>query len=214
VSDRDEQNWRWGQGLKALVVDDDDAKSRAIVAVLEQSLDSRRQDSVTVVGTLANAVRVISLVSFDMIVLDLMLPYVPGGQADSRAGLELLRQLRSEGGPNKTTVVVGISAFPDEIAAFRASFDELGVLITQFDDEGSWSRALLRVIEDVHARADTQIAVDFVIVCALEEERAGFRRTAFEPISQAIVSGPPWRASQFAVSGRSLPFSGFRCFAA
>ena len=92
-------------------------------------------------STLANALRVITLAcSFDLIVLDLMLPYVPGGQADSRAGLELLRQLRSEEGPNKSTMVVGISAFPDEIAAFRASFDELGILITQFDDEGSWNR--------------------------------------------------------------------------
>ena len=140
--------------MKALVVDDDEAKSRAIVATLEKSLDSQRQDSVTVTSTLANAVRVMSLVSFDLIVLDLMLPYLPGGKADSRAGFELLRQLRSEDGPNKTTVVVGISAFPDEIAAFRAGFDELGVLITQFDAEGSWSRSLLRVLEDVHARAD------------------------------------------------------------
>ena len=175
--------------MKALVVDDDEAKSRAIVATLEKSLDSQRQDSVTVTSTLANAVRVMSLVSFDLIVLDLMLPYLPGGKADSRAGFELLRQLRSEDGPNKTTVVVGISAFPDEIAAFRAGFDELGVLITQFDAEGSWSRSLLRVVEDVHARADAQTALDFIIVCALEEERAGFGRTAFEKVSEGIVSG-------------------------
>jgi nucleoside phosphorylase len=175
--------------MKALVVDDDQGKSRAIVETLEQSLDTQQQDSVTVTSTLANALRVMSLVSFDLIVLDLILPYVPGGKADSRAGFELLRQLRSEDGPNKTTVVVGISAFPDEIAAFRARFDELGVLIIQFDNEGSWSRSLLRVLEDVHARADTQTALDFVIVCALEEERAGFGRTALKKVSEAIVSG-------------------------
>jgi hypothetical protein len=62
------------------------------------------------------------------------------------------------------------------VAAFRANFDEVGVLITRFDDEGSWSRALLRVLEDVHARVDTQTELDFIVVCALEEERAGFTR--------------------------------------
>jgi adenosylhomocysteine nucleosidase len=130
-----------------------------------------------------------SVVEFDLIVLDLMLPYVRDGQVDRRAGLELVRQLRSKDGPNKATAVVGISAFPDEITEFRASFNELGVLITQFDDKGSWSRALLRVLEDVNARADTQTELDFVVVCALEDERAGFARTAFEKVSEAIVCG-------------------------
>ena len=89
--------------MKALVVDDDKTKSQAITALLEQAPNSRGQNSVTVVATLGNAVRVMSLDSFDLVVLDLMLPYVRGGQADSRAGLEVLRQLRSEDGRTART---------------------------------------------------------------------------------------------------------------
>lgn len=175
--------------MKALVVDDNEAKSRAIIEILDQSPTAGRQNALTVVNTLANAVRVMSIDAFDLIVLDLMLPFVQGGAADSRAGLELVRQLRSEDSPNRATSVVGISAFPDEIAAFRASFDELGVLIIHFDDDGSWRRALIRLLEDVHARADIQTELDFVIVCALEEERAGYMRTELERVSEAVVSG-------------------------
>jgi nucleoside phosphorylase/CheY-like chemotaxis protein len=176
--------------LKVLVVDDDEAKSRAIVESLERSLShSCRPSTITVVKTLAEAVRVLSLVAFDLIVLDLMLPYLPGGPPDSHAGLELLRQLRSEEGPNKATSVISISAFPNEVVEFRPSFEEVGVLIITFDDDGSWSRALLHVLERVSAQATTKIELDFLIICALEEERSGFASTAFEKVSEAIVSG-------------------------
>lgn len=176
--------------MKVLVVDDDPAKAYTIVAALKSAMgDTLQQLSITVVDALADAVRTLNVVAFDLIVLDLMLPYYKKGEANSRAGLELLRQLRSEHGPNKSTAVIGISAFPEEIAAFRSNFDELGVLITEFDDEGSWSRALTRILEDVSARAATTIELDFLIICALEEERNGFESTAIEKVSEAIVSG-------------------------
>jgi adenosylhomocysteine nucleosidase len=175
--------------LKVLVVDDDDIKSGALVSVLARSHGERQPHSVTVAKTLTDAVRVLNRVAFDLIVLDLMLPYLQGGQPDSRAGLELVRQLRSEGSPNAMTHVIGISAFPDEVSAFRANFDRLGVLIVNFDDEGAWRDALLRTLDDVQARAPTQIELDFLIICALEEERKGYESTAFDNISRVVISG-------------------------
>jgi nucleoside phosphorylase len=172
-----------------LVVDDDAAKSGAIVDALRDLAGEGEQHSVTAVSSLANAIRLMSQIGFDLIVIDLMLPYVEGGLTDSRAGLELVRQLRMEAGPNKTTAVIGLSAFPDEISNFRTSFDELGVLMIEFDARGASTRALQRVFEDVSARAHAQIDLDFVVICALEEERAGFTRTASEKVSEAIVSG-------------------------
>jgi CheY-like chemotaxis protein len=175
--------------VKVLLVDDNEEKSRAIVAMIKQTLGDGRLHSVAVATSLANAVRVLSLVAFDVIVLDLMLPYIEGGVVDNRAGLELLRQLRAEPGPNRSTMVIGISAFPDEIAASRDSFDALGVFITRYDDEGSWSRVLLRALEEAKGRTASQIDLDFLVFCALEEERGGFIRTNFEKISEAVVSG-------------------------
>ena len=115
-------------------------------------------------------------------------PAIAGAERQS-AGLELLRQLRSQGGPNKNTAVVGISAFPEEITASREDFGALGVLIVEFDESGSWNNALINVVQEVKARTLTQIEVDFLVICALEEERAGFSETAFEKVSDIIVSG-------------------------
>jgi adenosylhomocysteine nucleosidase len=175
--------------LKILIVDDDETKSKAIIDELKPTLGSESEQSVTVVTNLAHAIRVLNLVSFDLIVVDLMLPYLKDGQADSNAGLELLRQLRSTDGPNKATMVICISAFPEEINVFRPNFDELGVLIVKFDDEGTWRRTLLRLLEDVTIRSVLPIEVDFLIVCALEEERRGFEQTALDKLSEAIVAG-------------------------
>lgn len=175
--------------MRVLVIDDDETKSAAIVDALKQSLGDERGHAVTIVSTLANAIRVLGQFSFDLIVLDLMLPYLSDGPADSRAGLELLRQLRSEEGKNRTTSVIGISAFPDEVASAREKFDALGVLIVSFDDEGLWRQPLLNVLAEAGSRADVRIDLEFLIICALEEERDGFQFTKFEKISEVIVGG-------------------------
>jgi nucleoside phosphorylase/CheY-like chemotaxis protein len=175
--------------LKILLVDDDEDKSQAIISSLGDLSAQNHIYTVTRVKTLADAMRTLGVVTFDLIILDLMLPYLSGGQTDSRAGLELLVQLRSKGGLNSTTPVIGISAFPAEVAAYRSRFDELAVVMAQYDDQGSWRRTLQNVLTGIISRGTTRIDLDFVIICALEEERAGFEDTGLEKVSEAIVSG-------------------------
>src|SRR5262249_214627 len=110
--------------MKVLVVDDDPAKYSAIESVISQSLPGETPHDITHARSLANAIRILSEISFDLVVLDLMLPYLADGPTDSRAGLELLRQLRTEGTKNRTTSVITLSSYPDEVAAFRDKFDE------------------------------------------------------------------------------------------
>lgn len=97
--------------MNILVIDDDHEKSWAILQVF--TVPGRRAPGmdVTIVETLADAVRVINRLAFDLVVLDLMLPYVQDGSAQSRAGIELLRQLRRDDCPNRATKVVCISRF-------------------------------------------------------------------------------------------------------
>jgi adenosylhomocysteine nucleosidase len=192
--------------LKILLVDDDENKARVIVEGISDVLGGGPQRSVAIATTLANGVRLLSLVAFDLVILDLMLPYIEGGESDSRAGLELLRELRKRDGPNKNTTVIAISAFPDEIALSRAGFDELGVLIIQFDDEGLWNRALLSVLQGIKGRTASQTNLDFLVICALEEERNGFAHTAVEKISEVIVSG--LNVHYVRLPGRSELFGG------
>ncbi|WP_035656630.1 response regulator, partial [Bradyrhizobium sp. STM 3809] len=62
--------------MKILIVDDDQEKSAQIISAVESMLDSKDGLSVTIANTLSNAIRVLGEVSFDLVILDLMLPYL------------------------------------------------------------------------------------------------------------------------------------------
>lgn len=173
--------------MRILIIDDSKDKAEAIKAEINRTLGPDHLCSVSSIDTMPTAVRLLSTISFDLLILDLMLPYVEGGDADSRAGLELLRQMRTSSGPNKNAPVLALSAFPDEVSSYRTSFDQLGVLITTFDEGGSWRHALLSIVEGIKGRPSA-IEVDFLIVCALEEERQGYSKFVREA-SSSIVSG-------------------------
>jgi adenosylhomocysteine nucleosidase len=174
--------------VKILIIDDNASKSEEIAAALANTLGPDQTYTVTVVSTLSDAVRVLNIVAFELVILDLMLPYVVGVDADSRAGLELLRQLRSHEGINKAATVVALSAFPEEISTFRNRFVELGVILSSFDDDGSWKRLIQQVLQDLKSRAETSIDLDFLVICALEEEREGYN-SCVKDLSAAVVSG-------------------------
>jgi nucleoside phosphorylase len=174
--------------MKVLIVDDSPEKAALIETAVRAKCEAFVQCTVSIVRTLNGAVRNLNIVRFDLVVLDLMLPFIDGGAADSRAGFELLRQVRANERINRTTSVLALSAFPDEVSSFREKFDQLGVLITPFDDTGAWHKALSNVLDGVGAKAERSIDVDFIIVCALEKERAGFERCV-ELESEAVVAG-------------------------
>jgi adenosylhomocysteine nucleosidase len=84
--------------------------------------------------------------------------------------------------------VIGISAYPDEIASSRHAFEESGVLLVTYAPHSAWNQSLLKVVEDVETRPASPIDVDFIAFCALEEERIGFD-SGIKDISKALVSG-------------------------
>jgi adenosylhomocysteine nucleosidase len=158
--------------MHILIVEDNYIKKKTICDYIVESLIS--EGPVEEADTLSLAARKLAQTKYDLIILDLMLPFIENGAADSRAGLELLTQIRTMSGINSSTPVLGLSAFPEEIASFRDRFDTLGVVVLAFDAEEHWKAALFRVGSDIRDRERLKTRVDFVVVCALEEERAGY----------------------------------------
>lgn len=140
------------------------------------------------VRTLADAVRITTEIPFDLVILDLMIPYMQGGPANSDAGYELMRQMRRSG-VNRHTKVVAISAFPAEVQSYRARFDQMSVLITNYEEPAVWQGALSVAISDVASGRRSIDPVEFLIVCALDIEREGFSVTHLTSISDASVGG-------------------------
>jgi len=137
---------------------------------------------------LSDAVRIIAEESFDLIVLDLMLPYLRDGVADSQAGVELLRHIRRNG-PNEGATVLGVSSFPEEVEAFRSHFTTHGVLITIYDEQGEWHDALSRLIAEIENREQVREPLDFLVFVALEEEKAALLKTGLKKTGTGTVLG-------------------------
>lgn len=176
--------------IRILIVDDDAGKVAEVRAfVAGQISDATIAMDIVGASYLSEAVRIVANTSFDLIILDLMLPYLRDSQADAHAGLEMLRQIRDEKGCNRGATVIGLSAYPEEVFEFRDAFQRAGVLIVSFDEGGSWRTTLGQTISDVLRRRVARNAIDFLVLTALEEERVGFDQTGLAFVGDSILAG-------------------------
>lgn len=160
--------------MRILIIEDEIAKEDAVRRHIVSVISSDKIDGIDSASNLSEAMRIINTQRYDLIVLDIMLPFIEGTVAATGAGLELLSQIRTSSSPNRGTTVVGLSAYPDELQEARIEFEKHGVLVLQYDSGGNWCTSLARVIVDVLARSLKVIVAKFVIVVALEEELAGY----------------------------------------
>lgn len=174
--------------MRALIVDDDPEKADALRALIEEVTENSPGTTISVATTLGDAARIVMAVEFDLVILDLMLPFIRGGRPDSAAGLNLLAQVKESTGPNQRCLFVGVSAYPDEVANTREKFDEFGVLIVEYSATSGWKRSLTEIIHQRRASGSARIDLDILIVCALEEERNGVVER-LNSTSRATVSG-------------------------
>jgi nucleoside phosphorylase/CheY-like chemotaxis protein len=176
--------------MKVLIVEDDIAKGDDIQRYLTNELRTQpRPPAITRTDHLSEAIRLASARRFDLVVLDLMLPYLKDGRAEAMAGVEILRQIRQPASPNVHSTIVGLSAYPEEVSEFRSTFEEAGVLIIQYDGAGLWETTLSNIISNMRHRQVSQVEYDFVVLTALEEERRGFDKTDVKVTSRSVVSG-------------------------
>lgn len=193
--------------MKILVVEDEDKKAEDVSQFLMLCTGDDVVSQIDRSAYLGEAIRLVSSSRYDLIVLDLMLPYLADGEASSRAGVELLQQIRLAGGLNATTAVVGLSAYPDEVAEYRNKFDDAGVLIVKYNVGDGWKATLARVVDDIQVRLSFRAKCDFLVIVALEEERIGFDYTNLESGEDLILFGLNLRRVTLAVQGEKR--SGF-----
>ena len=177
----------WGATMKVLLVEDNDTKADQIIALCEATRTAVPVKTIRV-KSLADGARLLGSSRYDLIVLDLMLPYLSHGAASSSAGLELLRHMRSIQGPNRNSMVVGLSAHPDEVNTSRQAFEQAGVMLLTFSNSSGWQSSLTESLLSLDRSLREAIDVDFIAVCALEEERDGFVSIVIET-SRMIVGG-------------------------
>lgn len=175
--------------MQILVVDDSAEKAANVIQVIVSALPDEALAEPVVKGSMSEAVQALASQPFDLIVLDLMVPYVPGGKTDRTAGLELLRQVRGQDALSRNAVVIGLSAFPEEAASVRSDFDSNTVVLIEYDRAGKWKVPISRAAQDSYMLSSKRAELDFLVLVALPEEAAPYDSLAVELTTSLVVDG-------------------------
>jgi nucleoside phosphorylase len=175
--------------LRILIVDDCSDKAAAVLQAIKGVVSDEILKAVVVKCSMSEAVQCLATQSFDFIVLDLMVPYIPGGKIDRTAGLELMRQVRGPGALSRNAVVLGLSAFPDEAQSVKAEFEHSAVVLVEYDRDGNWRKTIERAAEDALYISSSRIDLDFLIVVALQEEAEPYHGLPVDLATKSIVDG-------------------------
>lgn len=149
-----------------LVVDDDPEKADCVEATLQNELGFSM--AIERAETLSDAYGRITSSRIDIVVLDLLVPYIKNQLASAESGREFLQFLESY---YPHIEVFGLSAFPNEITGHRKRFESLGRLLFHYNQtDTAWISGVKRCIERHVGRLGASSAFDAVGFFALEEE--------------------------------------------
>jgi len=158
--------------MKILIIEDKPEKLKSILSELEMRFPDGGA-TIEQASCLSKASKLIYESPFDLIIIDLMLPLRADDNTPSDVSDELLMTI-SESEKNRTAHTIALTGFDDLVEEKLRAFAEAGVGLVLFENGRSqWKQTLALEIERVKAK----LSIDFLIICALERERQGFRHT-------------------------------------
>ena len=158
--------------MKILLVEDDDIKSRLIKTFLQQVVDNNIL-RLEWAATVSTAGKLIYENQYDLIIVDILLPFHDGGGPVLEGGTEVVNAIRNSA-LNGVTSVICLSAVDEAIDKVRDVFTKKGIFICPFDrEETNWKEWLQSILSGIKYR----LRYDFAIICALREEVEAFNET-------------------------------------
>ena len=167
--------------MKVLIIEDVDQKFQKIVEVAklaDPNIDILRA------SYQGEANRRLEQQYFDVVILDILIPPVMGAPPYDY-GVSFLKEVeRSKF--NQETYVIALTAYDDAHTQHFEEFFQKGVLCIKYDEFGEkWKTALKNSLK----RTMTQRNEDFLIFCALEEEREAFYSEGFSVSERRNIGG-------------------------
>lgn len=158
--------------MKFLIVDDNSEKLRRLISVLE--LAGVERASIDTSRSAWDALNRLRGTSYDVVVLDLLLPARDEDEAQLKTSLELLRQIADRDDIRKPRHLVGFTAYADAEMQARPHFQQLLWTIVQFDPTSTaWEEQFRRVVAYLRKSVETPrrrvYEVDLCLVTALQE---------------------------------------------
>lgn len=157
--------------MKVLLIEDTEEKSNNVIEFLIDKFSLNAND-ITLKKSLSEFVEALNSEKFDAIITDLMLPITSGGTPQDVSSD--ICSLLKRNALNKTAAPIALTGYESIALTRQSEFQGLGVALVQYDNtDDTWKN----VIEASLARVRCKPTCDFIIVCALESERAGFLQT-------------------------------------
>lgn len=183
--------------LRILIIDDDPQKCSHVLDLLGAIPEVSRQN-IAVAEDLVRARDILSKAYFDLLILDIMLPSIPGEAPTLDAGKQFVRELRMSRTLIKPAHVIGLTSFDDALTGADSAFlDELWRLIKYDPTSDGWVRQLkLKVHYLIQSKHELQAGTasydyDLAIITAL-----------WKPELKAVMALPlQWEARTFANDG-------------
>lgn len=164
--------------MKYLIIEDRLDKHDAVEAQIK-SLD--RDPIIDSVKNLEDARVAILTNLYDLIVFDIFLP-LRENEDEQNVADDLIRTFSQS--KNYQAESIALTLFAEE-GLLRAQFNDHGITVVSYDDQGNWKRSLAQKF----IRLSVKPRSDFLIFCALSKERAAFQNTDANLLELSEIAG-------------------------
>ena len=168
--------------MRILLVENEAEKAKKIETLISAEIEIGDTEIVPA-GTVNDAILHLGKGLFDLIIVDLVMPQHKGGDdVDATCQwCELIENHLS----GRTASWIVMTGYPEVAQAARESFARHNVAVIQFDETDHWKPLLAQKLKETFVTRP----LDFLIVCALEKERQGFRQTDAKIGETSVIKG-------------------------
>lgn len=168
--------------MKILVVEDDKPKSAEIRKLIGECCDGGQPD-IEEVDNINAALFALGGRHFDLVVADLVLPQIQGAPDSHDATPQWCEYIENHAGGRLSSWVI-MTGYADIANHARQSFARHGVAVIEYDESEAWKKILSNRVRERFVNP----SMDFVVICALEKERAALRHCLTVEIGAAFVA--------------------------
>lgn len=176
--------------MKILIVDDDTARAGQLAEFLIQGGFCERGEIDNATDGLSARDALGSRI-YDLLILDVVLPFREGDDETERTAVDLLREISDTSNLNKPAHIIGLTAYEAaERQVAPVFFSRSWVLVRQSQMNDDWLRTISNAVAYIRAHSIAEIQeplADVVIVTAIQLEMDAVRRLPWDWKPDAVL---------------------------
>lgn len=155
--------------MRCLVIDDDAVKAQKVQA--ELLAGGIRAEDILVASSASDARMLLGRQSFDLMLIDVLLPARAGGKPEGSNSVELLRQIFDDGTSLAPRYVVGITASTEALRCYEEDFRRMTLHVIHVSPEvEAWREFIRNLVHFIQRANESQSAFE-VDICVLDALR-------------------------------------------